>query len=192
MSVTVRTTNEDYLIGCDSFTAQLEDNPDCVPFYRAWRGMENVLGKDTLSRWHHLFHEAICWGSNKPLEEQFDTIVAHARYMCNRGGRTEEPRYSYSYNCPPSEPTDDDARKFFNSEYKRAFPDKRANSKHANALWIEKREQALSILREQYQAELKRYNDKEECRETENRRRKEEWISAAWTLAEFENVVRSL
>jgi hypothetical protein len=186
------TKAEQYLAGCESFQPQANDNPDCIPFYRAWAGMRSILGHETLNQWHHLFHEAICWGSNKSMPEQFDTIIQYAQWMCSRGGRTEEPRYSYSWESTPAEPTEHDAREFFNREYKRAFPDKRANSKHANALWPEKKDHALAILREQYNAQLAEHNARESRRMAENLKRHDEWIASAWSMAEFENLVRGL
>jgi len=185
-------TQEQYLQGVESFTPQPDDNPDCIPFYRAWRGMETILGKETMSRWHYILHEAICWGSNKPIEEQYSTIIQHARYMVTRWSKPEEPRYSYSYECMPSEPTDEDGRQFFNSEYKLAFPGKRANSKEANRLWAEKREQAMSILQEQYKAKLDSYLKREGQRQAENLQRREEWVARFWAMAQFEDLLRSL
>ena len=181
-----------YLEGLQSFIPSKEDNPDCVPFYRAWRGMENVVGKETMSQWHHLLHEAICWASNKPESEQFPTILQHLRYMICRWTKPEEPRYSYSWTGAPSEPTEQDARKFFNDEYKRAFPGKRANSKEANRLWEEKRAQAFSILQEQYQTRLKDYELSEQRRDAENDKRKQDYIGQFWAMAQFEEFVRQL
>lgn len=183
---------EKYLLGVGNFVVSPEDNPDCVPFYRAWRGMENVVGKEMMSRWHYLVHEAVCWGSNKPIEEQFQTIVGHLRYMVERWQRPEEPRYSYSYACAPSEPTEHDARQFFNDEYKRAFPGKRANSKDANRLWKEKRDQAFAILRERHNTKQAEYEACEQEYERNNVRRREEWIEKFWSMALFEEFVRGL
>src|SRR5262249_15190701 len=106
--------------------------------------------------------------------------------------RPDEPRYTHSYACLPSEPTDDDARQFFNGEYKRAFPDKRANSKHANALWIEKHEQAMAIVREQYQTRLAAYHARETELDASNAARRQEWIDKFRGMAEFEQFVREL
>jgi hypothetical protein len=185
---------EKYLQGVAGFVAQSDDNPDCIPFYRAWRGVQNVLGKETLDRWHHLFHEAIGLSlyQRVPDREQFAAILKHAGYMCERGGRVEEPRYSYSWESAPSEPTEHDARQFFNVEYKLAFPGKRANSKHANQLWQKNRDKALSILTEQYQARLADHKARQEKRELENARLRAEWIGQAQGMAQFEDLIRTL
>lgn len=186
------TRNEQYLTGLRTFVPAENDNPECIPFYRAWSGMTAVLGKETMDRWHHLLHEAICWSLSKPELEQFQTIIQSCHWIIDRWTRPEEPRHSYSWECTPSEPTEDDARQFFNMEYKNAFPGKRANSKDANALWLEKRERAIAILRERYDANLARHNERERKRDEENARRREEWIDKFWGMALFEQFVRDL
>lgn len=183
---------ERYLDGAQAFVPDATDNRDCVPFYRAWRGVQNVLDKPTMDKWHHLLHEAICTASYKPEHEQYVTFVKHLRYMLERWTRPDEPRYSYSYNCPPSEPTDDDARQFFNGEYKRAFPGKRANSKEANRLYEEKREQAMAILREQYQTRLAAHEARESEYDARNERARDEWIDKFRRMAEFEQLIRNI
>lgn len=192
MLAVLNISQEKYLDGHSSFVVSPDDNPDCVPFYRAWAGMTAVLGKETMNRWHHMLHEALCTASYKPLEEQYTTAVEHLRYMVDRWQQPERPRMFHSYACSPSEPTEQEAREFFNVEYKRAFPDKRANSKHANGLWIEKREQAMAILREQYNARLADHETREREHDARNQRTMDEWIDKFRGMAEFEQFVRTL
>lgn len=181
-----------YLEGLQAFVPDAKDNPDCIPFYRAWRGMENVLGKDTMSHWHHLMHEAICWATYKPIEEQYATILQHLRSMVDRWKQPEPPRYFYFYECAPSEPTEQDARKFFNEEYKKAFPGKRVNSKHANELWLQKKEQALSILRTNYKTRLAAFEQRKQDHEAREQRARQDWINQFHSMALFEQFVRGL
>jgi hypothetical protein len=183
---------ERYLDGTRTFVPDATDNPDCVPFYRAWRGVQNVLDKPTLDKWHHLLHEAICTASYKPEHEQYATFIGHLRYMAERWIKPNEPRPSYGYECEPSEPIEHDARQFFNSEYKRAFPGKRANSKEANRLYEEKREQAVTILREQYNIKRAAYEAREAERDARNQRARDEWIAQFWSMAEFEQLIRNI
>jgi hypothetical protein len=183
---------DSYLIGVRAFEASENDNPDCVPFYRAWFAMTQVIGKDAMSRWHHLLHECLCWASSQPESEQFNVALKHARYMIDRWSTPDEPRYIYSGQAHPSEPTETDARKFFNEEFKRAFPGKRANSREANRLWEEKREQAMAILRERYQASVKEYETHEQDIETKNAAMREAWIDRFRGMAEWEQFVRNL
>lgn len=186
------TSTQTYLNGFQSFVPASDDNPDCVPFYRAWRGMETVIGKDAMNKWHHLLHEAIGWASYKPESEQYHTIVTHLRAMVDRWEAPKEPYHSFFYETKPTEPTEKDARDLFNREYKRAFPNKRANSKHANEQWRLKRDQAIAIVQEQYQDSLARYEKRKAEREQENARRKQDWIDTFHSMANFEEFVRNL
>ena len=181
-----------FLDASRAFVPQADDNPDCIPFYRAWAGMRAVLGKETMDNWHHMFHEAICWNLPKAETEQYAAILSHARYMIERWQKPEVPRTSYSWECAPSEPTEQDARTCFSSEYKVAFPKNRLNSKHARELWDTHKDKAMQLVRETYQANLAAYEKREQDRQARADRERAEWIDKFWSMAEFEDLVRSL
>lgn len=187
------TSNEKYIEGCRAFVPAPDDNPDCVPFYRAWAGVRAVFGKEVMDMYHHFFHEAICWqAGHLPLEQQWDCITKHLQYIIDRWTRPEEPRYSYMWDAKPQPPKEEDARQLFNREFKKAFPGKRANSKEANRLWEEKKALAMKYVTNDYERNLAAYQERVREKAEDNARRRAKWIDEFWGVALFENFVRGI
>lgn len=158
------TRRQAYVDAFHAMTVDPEDNPDCIPSYRAAAGLRAAWGESFYeSHSHSLFHRAFCYAGDVAgrgdVEGSYDVALDVIREWTETAPMPEEPRFSYnSWMSAPSEPTERDARVYFNTQYKLAYPNRRANSKHANEFWKENRDVAIRILREKYNAELDKYN----------------------------------
>lgn len=172
--------------------------PSNLPFYRAWQGVVAAMGVSDYSqleeRFKGLFHNPICWCMGLPIEQQWAKMVEQFRDMVSKWNAPEEPRLVNwgFYESAPVEPTEHDARQFFNQEYKRAFPGKRANSKDANALWLEKKDKAMVILQERHKGQYAAWEQRRDAAGERQAKARQEWIDKFHAQALFEDWVRSL
>lgn len=175
----------------DAFVPADDDNPDCIPFYRMWHGLKAAWGSQFADTFNGALHRAACEGSYaKTNEERYRIALVSLKALVADAKLPEEPRYQHYYGCLPDEPTEQDARAFFNQEYKRAFPGRRANSKDANVKWAEKREQAMAIVRQRYEDSCTAYRARESEIEQGNTRYRQEWFDKLHSMALLENAVR--
>lgn len=180
--------------GCKAYEPSPTDNPDCIPFYRAWTGLTAAWSDLFPDKFGHIMHTASCAASyHADPEKAYEAAVAQLRGMVDGYQTPREPIGSYYCGgINAQEPTESTVKAFFNSEFKRAFPGERANSKHAHELWAKNRDKATAILRERYEAALADYQKREDEQRARNAARRQEWIDGIHAAALLENAVRSL
>lgn len=176
----------------ETFEPTADDSLDCIPFYRAFAGLRAAWGNEFCDQFHHAVHQAACWSSGTTEKSRYQICVDTLRHLVEQSAIPPEPRSVFSYDAAPTSPTEYDARQFFNGEYKKAFPEKRANSKHANGLWKQKKAQSVEILENHYTEMMRRYDVEQERIKRNNQTRRQEWINSIHKLALFENAAKSI
>lgn len=146
------------------FVPAAEDNPENIPFYRAWAALKALLifyGYPDPYRAPINAHSICCWDHSGSYEGFLKTLSMH----------TPEPpvkveRVQCRYYSEPRKPAEKDAYEIFSRNYKQVFPGKRLNSNHAKDRWIAKRDIALQmaeedylITKQDYDAKLKKHTD---------------------------------
>lgn len=204
------TTIERYVQGYESYVSPDSEPADQQHFHRSWAGVVAARGYSSYSempereRW--LFYNPICWVEWQRLlvEQQWPAIVAQLQEQVDKWTPPEEPRSWYFSEIAPPEPTERDARAYFNREFKRAYPGERANSKHANAAYLEvirdggafghetRQQRAMRVLRHQWTTAVATYEQRKAEHESRCLTLRQEWLDKIHTQALFEEFVRSL
>jgi hypothetical protein len=175
-----------------SFVPASDDNPDCIPFYRAFTGLRAVWCEDFCKTNHHIVHQAACHASQVWPEDAYRVALASVRDLASKMVNPPRPNPQYSYRAAPGEPTEADAYNLFKEEFKRAFPDKRVNSRFAKEKWNQKREKALEIVRERWSLARGRFDAEERKIQDVNDKQRQEWEARCASIAEFKAAVGSL
>jgi hypothetical protein len=181
-----------------SFVPAADDNPDNVPFYRAYAGLKLAWGERFAKAFGHVVHHcACCISSKNDLERHPNDLYQFALkqlnfYLTNNWTVPEDPRYQGFYDQKPIYPGEVQVREFFNQQFKGKFPGERINSKHAKALWIEFQDIAKDLVVKEYQKKLEHYQHREKTIEDGNRARRDEWMDKIQERALFEEEVRKI
>ena len=186
---TMESASEAYRQACAEYVPDASDNPECVPFYRAWRGVKAAWGTGFVEANHHWVHRALCWSSP---EYEYETVLKTIRFLANDAKRPDDPYRELSYHCPPHEPTEDDVIHFFRMEYRRAYPGKRVNSKHAKEQWAKVKDRAAQLVREQYEKDLEEYRAKEAAIKARNDAQQAEWQAQVDAIEAFKAACANL
>lgn len=177
----------------DAFVPAADDNPDCVPFYRAAAGLYAAWGKEFCDRYNSAVHRAACECSHShPTMSRYQLALYMLKYTAEQTKAPSEPRYSYSSRCEPSEPTEQDARNIFNAQFKRAFPGQRLNSKAAKEKWAQVRDKAFSLARADYETALAAYRAHEASIDKQNAARKAEYQGQLDAIQQFRAAVAAI
>ena len=168
-----------YVRAYRAFEPALDDNPDCVPYYRAAAGLKAVWGQEFCTKYSSAFHRAFCAAGSVRAEDGLRAAEAALEEMISLSQEypreKERPRTRFFYQAEPAEVTVENVRAFFCEEYRRAFPGRRSNSRHAKMLWVEKEKEAWKILWERHARKMEAFRAEEAKCDSENRRRYEEW-----------------
>lgn len=176
-----------------AFVPAEDDNPECVPFYRAWRGLEAAWGAEFCKRYNGVVHRAACECSYKhPTMRPYELALFTAKHMIENAKAPEEPRVVYSHRAEPSEPTEQDARAIFATQFKAKWPNERLNGKLAREKWELVKDRAYAIARERYETLLAEYREYEAGIQRQNDARKAEWQSKVDHLKQLREAVASL
>lgn len=142
------------------FVPAKDDNPDAIPYYRAFAGLRAAWGEDFYLKYNHAVHQAACWcgGLNG---DRYQVAVATIMDLVEKTRLPDPPRMEMSWDSEPNPPTENDARGIFNASFKKAFPGKRLNSKFAREKWEEKRELAMNLAQEEYEGKKAAYDAKQ-------------------------------
>lgn len=184
----------------DAFVPSPDDNPENVPFYRVSCGLRAAWGWDWETGYYRsLLHGVACYttysGIKTPdgyYETALNVLRSYLRDWNTGELREHPPSRSSWWQREPAEPTEKDVLSFFRTEYKRAYPGNRVNSKHAKAMWLVKKDQATEIMRNEYLKHLESYQimkDEHEAREVTKRER---WLGAIHEEAFQEDEVRRI
>lgn len=158
---------EAYEAAYRDFVPATEDNPENVPFYRAWAALKALLiiyGYPDPYKAPINAHSICCWEHSGDYNAFVKILPMHT---------PKEPvkveRMRCRYYSEPNKPTEKDAYEIFSRNYKLVFPGKRLNSKHAKEKWIEKRDMAFTlanedyaVLKRDYEAKVKHQQDKDD------------------------------
>lgn len=144
-----------YLAAYHGFQPEPDDNPQAIPCYRAAAGIRAVVGEDLCRRAHSLFHAAFCHaGDGTPEEGPARAAAVFEDFVAKAKPPTEPRKPSfYLYHPEPQDP-----REIFKSEYRRAFPGKRTNSREANELWKKKEKLCRDHVDKVYQIQKEKYD----------------------------------
>ncbi len=177
-----------------AFLPAPDDSAAAIPFYRAWAGLRAAWGESFCKDFNGAVHNAACAAGWAPDGERYQAALITLRHLSENQQAPAAPRevWANAYHATPVEPTERDAREFFNAEWRRKYPGKRANSKEANTKYAELSGKALAILRERYAQALAEYQRREEQTSRENAARREEWFGKLHGMAAFEDAVRDI
>ena len=154
-----------------SFVPNDDDPPENIRYYRFYAGLA-AAWPDVPEYLRH--NASMVLGSNNGRSD-YQNAAEWLSATCRAIKPPCEPIHSYNYSSPPDEPSEKSIREYFNDQFKRAFPGERTNSKHANALWIEKQEQARKNVWEMYKEDHNAFEVREARIEAENATRRAEW-----------------
>lgn len=174
-----------------AYEPQPDDRPDGISFYRAWAGLRAAWGDVFCKKYDAILHRACCMAYRFSPEEGYAIALSIVEESA-RQADPPRPSGPYSSNCPPRLPREDDARNLFKSEFRRAFPGKRLNSREANRLWIEKRAQAMEIVQARYRERCAQYEADEKLMSDERAARVAEWGERCQRNADFRQAVEAL
>lgn len=185
---------EQYIAGCAAYIPEASDPADNIRYYRAARGLQAAWGQDFCDTFNSVFHRAFCEAGNAQEPERQYAIALDVlrEWTAAKPLNVREPYYSYGTAIEPLAPTEADARAEFNRQWKAKYPGKRCNSKEANARYAEISGKAMEFVQAEYQDALKRYREVEAKRESENAKRRQEWLDVFHGAALCENAVRDL
>lgn len=168
MTATETKTNaEIYAEACAAFIPAPEDNPDNVPFYRTWYGLKAVLAEHGYADPFKAplnVHGICCWAKGGTWEEVLNVIPMHTP---KEPKRLEHVRCYY--DSEPTPPTEKDARRIFETQYRNAYPKNRINSKHAKEAWERVKAKAEKFAQAEYECAKAEYDAKIAKREQEER-----------------------
>ena len=182
------TNREKYESGKLSFVQSPTDNPECIPFYRAWAGMRAVAGDDRMKEWHHSFHRALLWNNEG---QEWDRTIANLLDGISSGKRREVSYRSF-YESEPDPDIDARALQIFHIQYRERFKGKRINGTHARDQWELVKGKAIAIARDEYQSLINSYNERKGKIDMANEESQISVINADRADAEFEYWIREV
>ena len=103
-----------------AFTPAPDDNPDNIPFYRAYAGLRSAWGDKFEKAYSHIVHHCACVISPSYERERHPDLYANALrqlafYLDNNWKEPEDPRYQGFYDQEPTYPGEVQVREYFNS-----------------------------------------------------------------------------
>ncbi len=170
------------------------DNPENIPFYRAFAGLRAAWGEDFYKNYNHVIHHVAC-SMDKRAENLYQEALRQLAYYEGYSityKLPEQPRPRYSYSSEPNKPGEKEAKEYFDREYKRVYPGKRLNSKDAHEKWAANKDKALLIVTQAYTKALDAYQAKEKALDAENDARQREWENKIQETAIFENFIKEI
>lgn len=172
-----------FVHGSDSYVPAPDDPPANVPFYRAAWGLRAAWGREFCDQHHHLVHAAASRASwTVEPARRYRVALDELVRLAGTPVLPEPPRPRLSYATPPARPTEEDAIRLFQQEWRQHRPGERVNSKLAKAAWAEKHAQAVAIVQARYQAACAHYDAQVAEQERLNRADHDEWCSRCAAL----------
>jgi len=148
--------------GIKNCEIQKDDNPDCIPFYRFWNGLRELFGKEFVGEYHGIFHQATI-SLRSYAEPDLDVYFKETIRIFNYQHPIRHPAYRKINPDPKPELREEErARKIFESHFRVSFKGKRINSNFAKTKWESVKEQAYKFARENFEAEMKIWEKKQE------------------------------
>lgn len=178
----------------NSWKQEPTDNPENIPFYRAFAGLRAAWGEDFYKNYNHVIHH-VAGSMDKRADNLYNEALRQLSYYEGYSVTyklPEQPRPRYSYSSEPAAPGEKDAKEYFNREYKRVYPEKRLNSKDAHEKWTANKGKALEIVFQTYSKALADYRAHEKALNIENDSRQREWENKIQEIAIFEDSIRSI
>ncbi|MCL4540281.1 MAG: hypothetical protein M1378_11920 [Bacteroidetes bacterium] len=159
------TREELFLAGYDNFQPHPSYSPDNIPYYRTFAGLRDAWGDEFCKAHNALYQQAATW--NRPDR---DTAYRNAINILRdwKFEKIAKPYHEIFYESEPAVPTEKDARRYFNEAFRSKFPNERVNSKHANSLWLEKCDAAMSAVRADYEQSLEERNKRKAAVDARN------------------------
>jgi ribosomal protein L14E/L6E/L27E len=175
----------------EAFIPAPDDNPDCIPFYATWRGLDAAWGSDFCNQYHSAVHQACgdsgYGGSRITLAERYQAACTSLRYWAEKAEAPQEPASRIFWMYRPQEPAE--ARALFAGQFRQAFPGQRINSKLAKEKWEEVKGKAFEVVAEQYQAALAHYEAEKAKVDGQNAAEKATWQEKRAALEVFKALV---
>lgn len=180
----------------DAFVPAPDDHPDRVPLCRNWDATQAVVGKEIMRAYHHHFHEVICMETRSDRASTWRIVLNGLRQQSREESRLVPPRFFYPwYLTEPdgrSETLEKRAKAFFESAFKQKYPDKRLNSKFANAEWEKLHEKMFKLAFKDYQDQHQEYSKKLNTHKEREAQEFAAWVDKLHVLALFDNFVFDL
>lgn len=176
--------------GREGFEPAPDDNPDAIPFYRDWAGVVAVIGDCNTKKFHHLIHNSLFWANPA---HAWKGVLIGLKTVADGMKIPEKPEHRIAWwLVHPDENIEGRAYEMFKSQFKRAFPGKKINSKSAKSEWERLKAKATELAEEEFKAEMIVYQRKLDQVEEENRKAQEEWESKKQAVEVFQKFVSSL
>ena len=184
------TTAERFKLLCDSFTPRPDDYPDSIPFYRAAFALRELWGAGFVDTYYHIWHQAACYSSDAPTDRYAIALATARKFLDAPIPKASAP--CHNYDAEPTPPTEVDAKKEFCRQYRRAFPGKRVNSKHANELWAQTHDAAVKIVMDRYKSDLDDWFRREREHSERNARNQQVWMDTLHERANMDHAILAL
>jgi len=172
-----------------------EELPEVMQFHKAWDAVRSIWGREFIAEFHSAVHQICGWNLMDiriNAEQCWELFVKGAKAHAEKMQNPEAPMIHHFYRWLPQEPGEKEAYEFFKTEFKRAYPDQRLNSKFAKKTWAEKKEKAIEIVRENWRREVARYEREKAEVEDRNNEKRREWQAKVDKIALFRKAVNTL
>lgn len=187
-----RSMADTFTLAHEAFIPAPDDNPDAVPFYRAYAGLKQAWGAEFVDEFHTAIHQIGCHIMHLKLEEKYPKALELLRYNVEHQAVIPKPQKRYQYHSEPDPPTEQDVVDLFNEQFRGAYPGKRINSKFAKEKWSQYSHMAKKAVQERYERAKAAYQGRLDQEERDYQNQLKPWQERMDSIKKFAQKAESI